>query len=371
MMRVMTLVGARPQFIKAAAISLELKKRHIVEIFVHSGQHYDKNLSDIFFVELNLPEPEYNLNVGSFSHAVQTAKLLVKIEKVLDKERPSLLIVYGDTNTTLAGALAASKKGIPIFHIEAGLRCYDKSVPEEVNRLITDHLSHRLFCISKSSVTNLELEGIKDGIILSGDIMYDIFKFHQDTLDTYRLKKILSKYRSDSNLDYDQEYNLVTIHREENTRNASDLSNLLKKINQSNHYSIFPIHPRTFKLIEDRLNTFGNILFIEPVGYLDMLTLIKYSRLVITDSGGVLREAYFSHKKTITIRNSIEIKETLIDGANILYKSGSANLTELINREVDLNEKVFSAQFGDGNAAEIIVDEIVKFLEEGAKLDKI
>lgn len=371
MMIVMTLVGARPQFIKAAAISLELKKRHIVEIFVHSGQHYDKNLSDNFFVELNLPVPDYNLNVGSFSHAVQTAKLLVEIEKVLDKERPSLLIVYGDTNTTLAGAIAAAKKGVPIFHIEAGLRCYDKSVPEEVNRLITDHLSHRLFCISKSSLVNLELEGINDGVILSGDVMYDIFKFHQDKVDSHRFKRILSIYEPDSNMDYEHEYNLVTIHREENTQNVSDLNNLLRKINQSKFFSIFPIHPRTFKLIKDRLNNFGNILFIKPVGYLDMLTLINYSRLVITDSGGVLREAYFSHKKTITIRDSIEIKETLIDGANILYKSGSVNLTELIDREVVLDEKVFSAKFGDGNASEIIVDEIVKFLEEGSKLDKL
>jgi UDP-N-acetylglucosamine 2-epimerase len=371
MMRVMTLVGARPQFIKASSISLDLKKKHIVEIFVHSGQHYDKNLSDNFFLELNLPVPDYNLNVGSYSHAVQTARVLVEIEKVLDKERPNLLIVYGDTNTTLAGALAASKKGIPIFHIEAGLRCYDKSVPEEVNRLITDHLSHRLFCISKSSVENLELEGLHDGVILSGDVMYDIFRFHEDKVDSHRLNKILSIYRTDSNLDYEHEYNLVTIHREENTRNVRDLSNLLRKINQSKFFSIFPIHPRTYKLIKDKLDTFGNIMFIDPVGYLDMLTLIKYSRLVITDSGGVLREAYFSHKKTITIRDSIEIKETLLDGANILYKSGSVNLTELIDRELDLDEKVFSTQFGYGNASEIIVGEIVKFLEEGSKIDKL
>jgi len=370
-MKVMTLVGARPQFIKAAAISLELKKRHIVEILVHSGQHYDKNLSDNFFSELNLPSPDYNLNVGSFSHAVQTSKLLIEIEKVFDHEQPNLLIVYGDTNTTLAGALTASKKKIPIFHIEAGLRCYDKSVPEEVNRLITDHLSHRLFCINKSSVMNLTLEGITDGIILSGDVMYDIFKFHQDKVDSRRLNRILSTYRYNSNFGYEYEYNLVTIHREENTQNIVTLTNLLEKINQSKFYSIFPIHPRTNKLIKEKLDTFEKILFIDPVGYLDMLTLINYSRLVITDSGGVLREAYFSRKQTITIRNSIEIKETLLGDANILYRNDSLNLTELINQKYDLDKKRFSAKFGDGKASMIVVDEIVRFLQKESKLDEL
>lgn len=370
-MKVMTLVGARPQFIKASVVSNELKYRNIEEIIVHSGQHYDKNLSDDFFTELNIPIPKYNLNIGSFSHAVQTGKMLIELDQVIEIETPSLLIVYGDTNTTVAGALAASKLGIPVFHIESGLRCYDKTVPEEVNRLITDHLSFRLFCISESSISNLEKEGIINGVIFSGDVMYDLYQTHKHKADHKRMKKIIAdNFPSDISVE-NFEYNLVTIHREENTREYNILIDLLDKINHSKFKSIFPIHPRTFNKIKYNLDRFSNIIFIKPVGYLDMLTLIKNCRKVVTDSGGVLREAYFLNKPTITIRSSIEIKETLLNDANILCKSDSKQLVELIDLNLESHVSRFIPLFGNGNASKIIVDEISKFLDQMREYEEV
>lgn len=369
-MKVMTLVGARPQFIKASIISNELKFRHIEEVLVHSGQHYDKNLSDDFFLELELPTPKYNLNIGSFSHAVQTGKMLIELERAIETETPSLLLVYGDTNTTLAGALAASKLGIPVFHVESGLRCYDKSVPEEINRLLTDHLSFRLFCISESSLSNLEKEGITDGVILSGDIMYDLYLTHKHKVGDDRMSNIIANYFPKGSSIENLEYNLVTIHRQENTFDSYVLLDLLNKINRSKFKSVFPIHPRTFNIIKNDVSKFANIIFIKPVGYIDMLTFIRHCRKVVTDSGGVLREAYFSNKPTVTIRSSLEIKETLINKANILCGNDSTELTDLIDLNLETITNRFFPFYGDGNASKIIVDEISKFLDQVRNLEK-
>jgi UDP-N-acetylglucosamine 2-epimerase len=344
-MKVMTFIGARPQFVKSSVISSALNDRGVQEIIVHSGQHYDFNLSDIFFKELELKTPNYNLNVGSLSNLSQIAQMMIKLEEVILLENPSLLLVYGDTNTTLAGALVASKLLVPVFHIESGLRCYDRSVPEETNRVITDHLSTVLFCISKSSMVNLINEGVKNNVVFSGDVMFDVYLKYSPMVRFERVLGLLDE----NTLNYKQlkvlDYNLLTIHREENTRDAKSLSLLLDKINRSNFISIFPVHPRTKKLISEMQDTYSNIIFIDPVSYIDMLSLIKFCRKVITDSGGLLREAYFSKKQIITLRKSIEIQETLEFNINQLVHNDYSSLIE----KIDSNLNIIDCSDGVGN----------------------
>ena len=368
-MKVMTFLGARPQFVKSSIISSSLQERGVQEIIVHSGQHYDFNMSDIFFKELELKTPKYNLNVGSSSNVNQVAQMMIKLEEVILLENPSLLLLYGDTNTTLAGALVASKLLVPIFHIESGLRCYDRTVPEETNRVITDHLSTAMFCISESSMVNLTKEGLNNNVIFSGDVMFDVF-LKYSPLATFQ--RVLGLVKT-TNMNFKQfrnlEYNLITIHRDENTRDKTTLSLILDEINRSEFFSIFPVHPRTMKLIYDIQNRYKKIFFIEPVSYIDMLSLIKYCRKVITDSGGILREAYFSRKQVITLRKSIEIEETLEFNINqIVYKDYSA-LNGKIDSNLDIDSDSFRSFYGTGNASELISDYIVNYLKEKGNLN--
>jgi UDP-GlcNAc3NAcA epimerase len=314
-MKIVSVVGARPQFIKLSALSKELRKKH-QEIILHTGQHYDDELSKIFFSELSIPKPDYNLGIGSAEHGEQTGRMLKGVEDVLLFEKPDLVIVYGDTNSTLAGALAAAKQNVPVAHVEAGLRSFKKSMPEEINRVLTDHMSSLLFCPTKTSVQNLRKEGITKGVHLVGDVMYDSLREH--------IKRAEEKPQIMKKLNLSKkEFYLVTIHRAENTDIKENLKKIVQILTELDKKTIFPIHPRTKKcLFEfgllDKLESKGHLLLIDPVSYLDMLVLEKNARCVLTDSGGVQKEAFFLRTPCLILRDETEWVETLKNGDNQL-----------------------------------------------------
>jgi UDP-N-acetylglucosamine 2-epimerase len=350
MLTILTIVGARPQFIKAAPLSEQLR-RQFKEILVHTGQHYDQNMSDIFFTELDIPRPDFNLGVGSGSHGHQTAEMLAGIEDIINQTKPDLVLVYGDTNTTLAGALAASKLLIPVAHVEAGLRSFDKAMPEEQNRILTDHLSSLLFCPTETAVTNLKNENIRQGVSLSGDIMYDSV-----------LRNLAVAERKTSIQDFlnnhipnlaSSQYNLITIHRAENTNDPSRFQRIMAAINQLPDPSLMPVHPRVASMLDKA--TYPNITFIPPVGYLEMLLLTKNATRVITDSGGLQKEAWFLETQCLTIRSSTEWVETLANGCNILVPEPE-HLRNYYHKPCDWSKK--TAAFGDGNSASHITHKI-------------
>lgn len=359
MKKIVTIIGARPQFIKAAMVSKELEKI-AEEIIVHTGQHYDKNMSDVFFEQLEIPKPKYNLGIGSGSHGKQTGEMLIKIEEVLLQEKPDYVMVYGDTNSTLAGALAASKLLIPIIHIESGLRSYNMAMPEEQNRILTDHISSILICPTKTAVENLKKEGITQNVYLTGDVMCDSVLYYSKLAD----KKI-----NCSNIDlvpiYDKkeikDWYLTTIHRAENTMDDRNLSEILQVFEKLDKMVIFPVHPRIKKMV-DKLyseNKYRNIYFVEPVDYLTMLYLTKNACKVVTDSGGLQKECYILDTPCITIRNQTEWVETLNDGYNILAKPEQEDLyNKIINSQINKSkEKVH--YYGNGHASQEIA-EIIK-----------
>jgi UDP-N-acetylglucosamine 2-epimerase len=314
-MKIISVVGARPQFIKLSALSKELRKKH-QEIILHTGQHYDDELSKIFFSELSIPEPDYNLGIGSAEHGEQTGRMLKGIEEVLLLERPDLVIVYGDTNSTLAGALAAVKQRIPVAHVEAGLRSFKKTMTEEINRVLTDHISSLLFCPTKTSVQNLRKEGITKGVHLVGDVMYDSLREHikrAEKVSGIMKKQNLSK----------KDFYLVTIHRAENADIKENLKKTVQILAELDKKTVFPIHPRTKKSLSEfnllgKLESKGHLLLIDPVSYLDMLVLEKNARCVLTDSGGVQKEAFFLRTLCLTLREETEWVETLKNNWNNL-----------------------------------------------------
>jgi UDP-GlcNAc3NAcA epimerase len=310
-MKVVSVVGARPQFIKAALVSRELRKEH-TEVLIHTGQHYDYLLSAVFFDELGIPEPDYNLEVGSASHGRQTGEMLIRIEETLLKERPNWVLVYGDTNSTLAGALAASKLHIPVAHVEAGLRSFNREMPEEINRVLTDHVSALLFCPTETAVRNLSREGITEGVHDVGDVMYDAVLYNIGIAE--QRSCVLEKLELDS-----KGYLLSTIHRPQNTDRVANLRAILGAFNALDEIVVLPMHPRTRQTIE-RLNYAlrPHVKVIEPVSYLDMLVLEKNARLILTDSGGVQKEAYFLGIPCVTLRKETEWVETVEDGWNVL-----------------------------------------------------
>ena len=313
--KIVTVVGARPQFIKAAPVSRELRK-WCTEVLVHTGQHYDHNMSEAFFEDLEIPKPDYNLGLGGGSHGKQTGAMLEAIESVLIKEAPQGVLVYGDTNSTLAGALAAAKLCVPVFHVEAGLRSYNREMPEEINRVLTDHLSDVLFCPTEVAVSNLWKEGITDNVFNVGDVMYDAF------LANIEIAKEKSKILKEIGLSAGG-YLLATVHRAENTDNAENLNSIVGALTLLDHQIILPLHPRTRKALESanlmgRLEGCQHIRLIEPVGYLDMLALEYGSTLILTDSGGIQKEAFFLGKPCITLRDETEWVETVNAGLNVL-----------------------------------------------------
>ncbi len=359
MKKIVTILGARPQFIKASVVSEKLRKNN-KEIIIHTGQHYDKNMSDIFFTQLEIPKPDYNLGIGSGSHAFQTGNMMIEIEKILEKEKPDYVLVYGDTNSTLAGALASSKLLIPVIHIEAGLRSYNRKMPEEQNRVLTDHISEVLFCPTETAVKNLQKEGITNKVYNVGDVMCDsVLHFSKladskINLNNIKLEPIYEK----KNI---KNWYLATIHRAENTENDNNLEIILKVFENLDLPVIFPVHPRIKKII-DRLNfkyNYQNIYFVQGVDYLTMLYLTKNSKKVITDSGGLQKECYILDVPCITVREQTEWVETLKNGYNILAKADYDDLiTKVINAKIIDDNKI--NYYGIGNASEKIVEIIDK-----------
>ncbi|MCB4755535.1 MAG: UDP-N-acetylglucosamine 2-epimerase (non-hydrolyzing) [Elusimicrobia bacterium] len=349
-LKIVTIVGARPQFVKAASLSKILRTR-FREVLVNTGQHYDFYMSQIFFDQLAIPKPDYNLGVGSGSHAWQTGALLTRIEKVLLREKPDWVLVYGDTNSTLAGALAAAKLRIPLIHVEAGLRSHDMSMPEEVNRIITDHVSTLLFCPTKTATNNLKKEGIAKGVYNVGDVMCDAF------LDYIR--KIKSRGRE--TYIPPKPYALATIHRAGNTDSKIVLKHILRAFGQIPMPIYFLIHPRTLKAIKKlRIQIPKNIRIKKPKGYLDMLALEKGATLILTDSGGVQKEAYFCHVPCLTLRDNTEWTETLSYGWNTLVGSRPRSLLGII-RTLNNRIRKHPNYFGQGNAAHKIAQIIGSF----------
>lgn len=348
-MRVATVIGARPQFIKASVVSEALREFHD-EILINTGQHYDFNMADIFFDELQIPKPDYNLCIGSGNHGFQTGQMLIKLEEIYLKEKPDIVMVYGDTNSTLAGALCASKLLIPVVHIEAGVRSFNKSMPEEQNRILTDHISDVLFVPTVSAEKSLLLEGIAKQVYNVGDVMLD---------SMIRFKKLAEKQSSiTEKLSCSaNNYILATIHRAENTNNTDRLKRIVEALNESGETIVLPLHPRTKKYIESYGIAFGEkIKVINPVGYLDMVKLEMDSKRILTDSGGVQKEAYFMKKPCITVRDETEWVETVEAGWNVVVGTDKDKIIEAIRNYTPV--KVYSSLFGDGKATAKIVKQL-------------
>ncbi len=355
--KILSVLGARPQIIKAFPVSRELQNKKITEIIVHTGQHYDYEMSEIFFNEFNLLKSHYNLEVGSGSHAWQTGSMLIKLEKVIQKEQPQLVLVYGDTNSTLSGALVAAKLNIPIGHIESGLRSFDRRMPEEINRILTDQISTLLFCPTKEAVKNLKKEGITKNVFLTGDVMLDVSLFISKIAESR--SKILQKLNLQP-----QSYLLCTIHRPANTDNKQNLTSIVKALSQSPEPIIFPVHPRTEKYLSKwklvPLLQNSKVKILPPLGYFDFLVLEKNAKKILTDSGGVQKEAYFFGVPCITLRENTEWVETLKAGWNILV---GADEKKIIKAILSFNpSKPLKKLYGDGRAAKKIVNQIEDFL---------
>ncbi|MEZ4677710.1 MAG: UDP-N-acetylglucosamine 2-epimerase (non-hydrolyzing) [Caldilineaceae bacterium] len=351
--KIVTVVGARPQFIKAAPVSKALRSAGHTEYLVHTGQHYDQNMSQIFFDELQIPAPDCNLAIGSASHGRQTGEMLMHLEEVLLAQQPDWVLVYGDTNSTLAGALAAAKLQIPVAHVEAGLRSFNRAMPEEHNRVLTDHCADLLFCPTQTAVDLLAKEGITQGVHLVGDTMYDaVLQFSQVAQQKSTVLDLLQLAP--------QDYYLATVHRPYNTDVPENLENILWAFAALDKPVIFPVHPRTRGKIKalapeaDQSST-SNLRFIEPVGYLDMLMLLRHAATLLTDSGGMQKEAYFFAVPCVTLRPETEWVETVAAGWNVLVGADREKIVESINTHRRPEGEPAPA-FGDGHAAEKIVE---------------
>jgi UDP-GlcNAc3NAcA epimerase len=343
MKKIVTIVGARPQFIKAAAISRVLRERHR-EVLVHTGQHYDYEMSGIFFDGLDLPVPDVNLGVGSGSHGAQTGAMLKAIEDVLLAERPDWLLIYGDTNSTMAGALAASKLQVPVAHVEAGLRSFNRRMPEEINRVVADHLSALLVCPSDTAVKNLAAEGITRSVHQVGDVMLDVMNWARQNL-TSRPSGILGRLGVTAG-----KYLLATVHRSENTDDPAQLRNILDAFNCAGEPIVFPVHPRARKIMgQSGLSVAPHVQLIDPVGYLDMVALTGSARLVLTDSGGLQKEACWLHVPCVTLRHETEWVETVESGWNTLAGSDPQKIAEAVRTFAPATAA--PTLYGDGRAA--------------------
>ncbi len=348
-MKIIAIIGARPQFIKHFPFE-EACKGKIDLITVHTGQHYDPDMSDIFFRELGMKQPDFMLEVGSGHHGFQTASMMIEIEKIVMAEQPDGLVVYGDTNSTLAGALVAAKLHIPIFHIEAGLRSYNKEMPEEVNRVLTDHISDLLFTPSEVARHNLNNEGVTEGIYVVGDIMKDlVLQVKERNLIGQRPE--------------DRKYYYVTLHRPYNTDDPERLKYILSHLNALPEVAVVATHPRTKNLMEKygiEPKNYSNISFINPQSYFDNLTYLFHSEGLITDSGGMQKEAYWLKKNCVTLRTETEWVETIESGGNVLLFDDLTDMSKLINKKVMQWDE---GLYGDGNAAALMAQEIINFFK--------
>ncbi|MBO6058432.1 MAG: UDP-N-acetylglucosamine 2-epimerase (non-hydrolyzing) [Bacteroidales bacterium] len=376
-MKIVTVIGARPQIIKAAALSRAIKEhfeKEVKEVIVHTGQHYDDNMSQVFFDELGIPAPNYNLGVGSASHGVQTAKMIEGIEEILLKEKPDYIVLYGDTNSTLAGAVAASKIHVPIVHIEAGLRSFNKSMPEEINRICCDHCSTLLFSPTATGYKNLVNEGFNPdskrrftidnpGIYHCGDVMYDNSKHFANIAD--KKSQILDKEGLRG-----VDYVLCTIHRDNNTDQPERLNAIFKallKISESKTV-VLPLHPRTSKLLNvnlekslfEKITNNPNIKILPPASFLDMIVLERHAQMVVTDSGGVQKEAFFFQKPCLILRTETEWKEIVECGAAVITDADEERIIKSFNNYMENPPHKFPEIFGDGKAAEFICKEMLE-----------
>ena len=351
-MKILTILGARPQFIKAGTISRKfLEADDIEEVIIHTGQHYDANMSDVFFDEMRIPKPDYFLGIGGKSHGAMTGQMIEKIEEVVLKENPDWMLVYGDTNSTLAGAIVASKLHIKLAHIEAGLRSFNMRMPEEVNRILTDRVSDILFCPTDSAIKNLKAEGygnINCKIVKSGDVMQDGAYFYKDLARK-------------PNLNIKGNFILSTIHRAENTNDIKKLKEIVSALNQINEEKqvVVPLHPRTRNLIlENKLEIKFKI--IDPVGYLEMVWLIKNCDLVVTDSGGLQKEAFFFEKPCITLREETEWVELILHKFNVLTGSDENKILSAF-RNFNFNQDFGVDLYGNGKASDCIIKELLSY----------
>jgi len=352
MKTIVTIIGARPQFIKHAPLQKALKGV-FNEFVIHTGQHYDINMSDIFFRQMSIKKPDINLRLGSLSHGCMTGRMIEQIEEILILKKPSFVVVYGDTNSTLAGALAAVKLHIPVAHIESGLRSFNKRMPEEINRIVTDRISDVLFAPTKTAINNLKNEGMNG--ILTGDVMLDAFNLYRPTALNCNIQR---------DIDAGENYVLLTIHREDNTT-KTNLKRIMKNLIASKLKIVFSVHPRTKKVL-DELYKAGylekkGIKLIEPQGYIENLSLLINSSLIITDSGGMQKEAYFARKQCITLRRETEWTETLDGGNNLLCQYGECELENIFSKTGKLK---FKKHFGNGDASIIIVNQLRSLYED-------
>ena len=353
MIKIVTILGARPQFIKAGSVSREIAKhKEIEEVIVHTGQHYDANMSDIFFDEMKIPKPDYFLGIGGKSHGAMTGQMIEKIEEVCLKEKPDWVMVYGDTNSTLAGAIVASKLHIKLAHIEAGLRSFNMKMPEEVNRILTDRVSQILFCPTDTAVQNLKNEGYDNldvKVVKSGDVMQDGAMFY---------KSLAQKPSCDIN----GEYILCTIHRAENTDDATRLKDIFGALNEiaKEKQIILPLHPRTKKILKELQIDTDKLTIVDPVGYLEMVWLIDNCSLVMTDSGGLQKEAYFFQKQCITLRDETEWVELVENGFNTLVGADRRKILTAFNDISKFSDKGLDL-YGGGKASENIIKELLAY----------
>ncbi|MGB5364338.1 MAG: UDP-N-acetylglucosamine 2-epimerase (non-hydrolyzing) [Aureibaculum sp.] len=355
MKKIVTILGARPQFVKAAVLSRIISNhKEIEEVIIHTGQHYDLNMSDIFFSEMEIPKPKYNLDINGLGHGAMTGQMLEKIEKVLKEEKPDAVIVYGDTNSTIAGALAAKKLNIKVVHVEAGLRSFNMKMPEEINRILTDRISDLLLCPTDIAIQNLQKEGFSNlniKVVKSGDIMKDAVEHYRKTSEEKSsIIKDLALHKNN--------FVLATIHRQENTDDLNKLTSIFKGLEKISAQCrvVLPLHPRTKKILEEHRLTY-NIVTIDPVGYFDMLELLKNCNMVITDSGGLQKEAFFNKKHCIIVRDETEWVELVTNG---FAKIVGSNTEKMLNAYAELKNKNanFSLNLYGNNVGEKIYTEI-------------
>jgi UDP-GlcNAc3NAcA epimerase len=363
-MKILTVIGARPQFVKAAMVSRAISVSRnsggvnpgLHEIIVHTGQHYDYNMSRLFFEELSIPAPDYHLEVGSGNHGCMTGAILSRVEQVMLKERPDVVLVYGDTNSTLAGALAASKLHIPVAHVEAGLRSLNKRMPEEINRVLTDHVSNILYAPTDAAVENLKNEGICDGVEKVGDVMLDAYFANKS------LAANTSRILEELNLTA-KHYALATVHRQENTDDPKHLSSIFQAFSDIAKMSfpvVLPVHPRTRKMIAQFDIAAGpDLKLIDPVGYLDMINLEVNSRLIFTDSGGVQKEAYFAGVPCVTLRDETEWVETVEAGVNLLTGAHRDAIIGCYEKALQIDVNLKPGLYGNGQTAQAIVESLL------------
>ncbi len=343
----MTIVGARPQFVKAAPVSRILRQDNN-EFLLHTGQHYDDEMSDLFFRQLQIPTPDLNLEVGSGRHGAQTGAMLAGIEEAALDYKPDWVLIYGDTNSTLAGAIVAAKLHVPVAHVEAGLRSYDRRMPEEINRVVADHVSTLLLCPTDVAAANLAREGVTQGVLMVGDVMYDAFR--QNLAIARQSSRILEESKLEPG-----GYQLLTVHRAENVDQPDLLGAILSGVMESGRRVVFPVHPRTrAQFAKTGIEPGANVLVIDPVGYLEMLVLEENAEAIVTDSGGVQKEAYFAGKPCITLRDRTEWTETVQAGWNVLVGTDKQAIAEAMCNFRPKGER--PELFGDGHAAERVVE---------------